>query len=364
MIKFLQVVGALIVFAACFGLAFIGFDIYLRVKSAQSSPQSYASGGDNETSSTTGRGALSSIVDDYKKSAQATKIGDATGATGVAAQKIAAPVRTPPPDQKTIREWATGHKWVALTFDDGPNPEFTPRFIDLLNSKKVRATFFLLGPNVKTRPDIVKAEVQSGFEVANHTWNHVILNKLSPEKVQEEMQRTNAEIVGATGVTPTLLRPPYGSANKKVQDVCDAVGLKIIDWSIDTNDWKTGTTADTITSEIMKNIRDGSIVLMHDRYDKSYEATARVIDEIRARGYEFVTVSELLGLRKFGEAQATSATEVASAPPAEAAPAPATSTPEVKLPAPSTSVEVPAPAMTSQTLPIVSPDKVTQAPGR
>ncbi|MCX7717460.1 MAG: polysaccharide deacetylase family protein [Candidatus Sumerlaeaceae bacterium] len=275
-------------------------------------------------------GNMDAIVQDYERKKELAKAGAsaaATGATtggdavpGVAAAGDSKPGQRPipkPTDKDVvIREWPTGRKWVALTFDDGPHPEYTQKFIELLQSKNAKATFFLIGKQASAFPDLVKQLADAGFEVANHSWSHPQLTRISPEKAREELSKTSQAIADACGAEVTLLRPPYGSTNAKVQALTGELGLRIINWSIDTNDWRSNTTADSMTSEILKNVRDGSIILMHDRHEKSLKTTERVIDKLRAEGYEFVTVSELLGLRDHGQAQPRR--DVAQAPPAEA----------------------------------------------
>lgn len=263
---------------------------------------------------------LSSIVQAYAKREESAKAGPASAAGGVesaqgstSGRTVAArpaPVRTPPPDLKLIRQWPTGRKWVALTFDDGPHPQYTEQFLDLLKRKNVRATFFLLGPNVKSRPDLVQKIVAEGHEVGNHSWSHPTLSKLSPEKIRAEIENTNEQIREAAGVTVQLMRPPYGSANKKVQDVCDQLGMRIICWSVDTDDWRKTTTQEKMFEIVKKNTSDGAIILMHDRFEKSLKTTEQTIDYLRSQGYEFVTVSELLGLEP---PKAPSASAVAAA---------------------------------------------------
>lgn len=333
--------------------------------------------GQSEQSAETlgGRGAtrdLSKIVEAYRQQDQLGKmapaeLGDTATSVGASGVKHAAPVRTPPPTLKVIREWPTGKKRVALTFDDGPHPEMTRRFLALLAEKNVKATFFLLGPNVEKNPDIVKEIVESGHEVGNHSWNHPVLNKLTPEKIREQLEKTSQAITDASGAQVRLVRPPYGSVNKKVEDICDSLGAKIICWSIDTDDWRKTTTKEKMVETVKKNIRDGAIILMHDRFEKSYETTAEVIDALRAEGYEFVTVGELLG---YGPQRTTSPQAVASGdlpqePPRPAAEAVAQSVP---TPAP-TQLAVPetvTPGTQAQPsapdVPPVSPEKITRPP--
>ncbi len=377
MLRLLKLILLAAVFGGCFFIAFLGFQIYMRsaTQSADGGTVS-ASKADDEPSS----GSLSSIVEDYKRAEEMTKAGTpasggAPGARAAAGAPGARAVQTPGPNHKMIREWSTGRKLVALTYDDGPNPKFTPQLIELLKSKNVRATFFLIGPNVEKNPELARQLAESGFELGNHSWTHPVLNKLDPAKAREELAKTNDAIKAAAGVDAAMMRPPFGMANAKVQQVCEELGLKIICWNIDTNDWREGSTSKQMEDLILKNLRDGTIILMHDRYPKSIDATAAIIDQVRAKGFEFVTVSELLGLRALGDvAKPAAVAEVAAAsapepaPPAAGAPsAPAKASGATNpLPAPRTA-ESAAPAAAagaapSQPLPEVATDKVTRLP--
>lgn len=312
-VKLVVVVAAFVVFfVACYALLqklpSVGMEVRRQTASLVPAQES-AAGAREKVTDVGGRGAtrdLSKIVEAYSRHEELAKIGSterldvtttpARGGGGESEGVQRAPERTPPPTMGIIREWPTGRKRIALTFDDGPHPDFTPKFLALLASKKVRATFFLLGPNAEKHPELVKAIAEAGHEIGNHSWSHPVLNKLTPDKIREELTKTNSTIEQAVGSRPHLMRPPYGSANKKVQEICQELGLRIICWSVDTDDWRKATTAEKMWEIVKKNVRDGAIVLMHDRYDKSLETTAKTIDEFRAQGYEFVTVSELLGL--------------------------------------------------------------------
>lgn len=209
------------------------------------------------------------------------------------------PITTPKPDEGKIRNWPSGRKWVALTFDDGPHREWTPKMIELLKSKNVKATFYLLGQEVKRFPDIARSVAENGFEIGNHTVNHPNFNqsRYTPDLIRKELQEGNDLIAQYAGVTTVrTMRPPYGNTPKKLETVCQEMGLAIIAWDVDTNDWSSKVTAKDMVDEVMKNAKDGSIILMHDRHQKTYDTTAEVIDKLREQGYEFVTMSELLGL--------------------------------------------------------------------
>ncbi len=249
-------------------------------------------------------------------------LGAAPVAAAVAAPAVK-PIKTPKPDEGKIRNWPTGKKLVALTYDDGPHQEWTPKMMELLKSKNVKATFFLLGQEIKRFPEIAKAVADNGFEVGNHTLNHPDFNKaiMSPERIREQLSETNKLIAeNATQEPVRVMRPPYGNSPSKLSPILLELGLQNVCWDIDTGDWEKGVEGKQMADNIMKNLKDGSIILMHDRHQKTYDATLEVIDKIRAEGYEFVTMSELLGFTPIGQ---TPAAPPAVAPVAAAAPAPA-----------------------------------------
>lgn len=278
------------------------------------------------------------------------------------------PINTPGPDEGKIRNWPSGRKWVALTYDDGPHPEWTPKMIELLRSKNVKATFYLLGQEIKRFPDIAREIHENGFELGNHTMNHPNFNqsKWNSENITEQLQDTNDLIAEYAGVNKVLtMRPPYGNTPKKLEAVCKDLGLAIIAWDVDTNDWESGVTADDMVENIMKNLKDGSIILMHDKHKKTYDTTEAVIDKIRAEGYEFVTVSELLGLTPHTapgpNPPAPTATPyvapAAIAPPAGVAPGAAPAAPAGQSPAAAT-----LPPATTDANSLPAPSAATQAP--
>lgn len=211
------------------------------------------------------------------------------------------PVGTPEPvaNKLVINSRRTGKKWVALTYDDGPNPSYTKDFAEFLVANKIPATFFLCGNMVKQYPDTVKFLADNNFELANHSYDHPLLTKLSAEKVTDQLQDTHDLIKSASGVDVKLMRPPFGAHNKTVQDVCEKMGYKIIIWDVDTEDWRKRSVPQMVNT-IMKQTRDGSIILMHDRkhggVDSVKETTRQVVEKLRADGYTFVTVGEMLSV--------------------------------------------------------------------
>lgn len=184
--------------------------------------------------------------------------------------------------------------YVAMTFDDGPSAKLTPKLLDLLAAHHIKATFFLIGENVAENPDIVAREVREGHEIANHSWSHPNLAKMSEEAVRSQLRRTDGAIKSATGVRPTLLRPPYGSITAREKRwIHDEFEYQIILWDVDPNDWKRPGPA-VVRTRILKETRPGSIVLSHDIHPGTIEAMPSTFDALEAKGFKFVTVSELI----------------------------------------------------------------------
>lgn len=182
-------------------------------------------------------------------------------------------------------------KYISLTFDDGPNPKTTPRLLDILNEKGVKATFFMLGQNVVKNEALVKRVFDEGHEVASHSYSHPQLTTIDAQRVKEEVQKTDKAIYHAIGKLPTDFRPPYGAVNKEVAAI---IGKPIIQWSVDSQDWQSHN-ADAIIKRINETAYNDSIVLMHDIHPDTVDAVSRVIDCLREEGYEILPSKELLG---------------------------------------------------------------------
>ena len=192
--------------------------------------------------------------------------------------------------EQELMEQSQAHPEVALTFDDGPSPKYTPLLLDGLKERNVQATFFLLGKNVKENQELVQRMQAEGHLLGNHTYNHVQLNKIPETTARQEILKTNNEIYEATGNYPEYMRPPYG-AWKKNMELC--VEMLPVFWDIDTLDWKSQN-VDAILKAAGEEPEDGSIILMHDEYQTSVEAALLLIDRLKEKGYEFVTVDELI----------------------------------------------------------------------
>ncbi len=186
--------------------------------------------------------------------------------------------------------------YIALTFDDGPHATLTPKLLDLLASRHIKATFFVLGECVEQNPQILQRAAREGHEIGNHSWSHPQLNRLSDEGVRSQLKRTDDLIKSSIGIRPTLFRPPYGALTSRQKKwIPEEFGYKIILWDVDPLDWKEPGPA-TVTNRILKNSRPGSIVLSHDIHRGTIEAMPATIDQLLAKHYKFVTVSELIGL--------------------------------------------------------------------
>ena len=187
-----------------------------------------------------------------------------------------------------------GKKLVALTFDDGPSAETTPRLLDILEQKDVRATFFMLGNMARSNPDVVKMVQNDWHEIASHTMYHQNLIRIPTASAQADINEAKAVLEGILGRKPSLTRPPYGNSNSTIRE---SIGTPIILWSVDTLDWKNKDT-NSIVSTTMDQVSDGAIILMHDIHPTSVDAIPTLVDTLRNEGYEFATVSELAQAKK------------------------------------------------------------------
>ncbi|TMQ91696.1 polysaccharide deacetylase family protein [Actinomadura soli] len=198
------------------------------------------------------------------------------------------PARKPPPD-------CTRAKCVALTFDDGPAAS-TGELLDILAARRVKATFFLIGKNVAEYPELVRREHEAGHEIADHSYSHANLGRASKKKIVSELTRTQDAIRQASGVTPTMLRPPYGSTSRRLSEITREMGLAQVLWTVDPQDWDSRDTED-VERRVLAAAKPGYIVLMHDIHRTTVKAVPKIIDRLAAEGYVFVTVSELFGRR-------------------------------------------------------------------
>ncbi|EOT24533.1 hypothetical protein C805_02745 [Eubacterium sp. 14-2] len=181
-------------------------------------------------------------------------------------------------------------KKIALTFDDGPHPQYTPEMLEALKERNVKATFFLLGEEVEKYPEIVKQIQEEGHLIGNHSYKHEQLSKLPMEQACSQVTRTNELIYAITGVYPSYLRPPFGDWHEKLDGEVNMVEVL---WDVDTLDWSSQNHSN-IVNRAMKNLHENDIILMHDGYETSVTAAMEIIDTLQSQGYEFVTVDELI----------------------------------------------------------------------
>ncbi len=231
----------------------------------------------------------------------------APNAERLAVAPVAMPKPTPrPPDQRTIPAWAQGKvilqvpvrardKVFALTFDDGPWPEYTREMLAVLAANKVKATFYMVGQEVSRRPEIAREVLAAGHAIGNHSWDH----PSRPRNPIAQIQKTDAEIKKQLGFRPTTFRPPYGLLKNGMAKQAMRENDPVLIWSADSGDWgRPG--ASRIANRIISQATPGGISLMHDGggdRSQSVAALPRIIQTLRARGYRFVTIPELLRLR-------------------------------------------------------------------
>jgi len=195
---------------------------------------------------------------------------------------------------------------VALTFDDGPS-KVTTHILDALENVDGRGTFFVLGNRCEDYPKILRRMVRRGHEIGGHSWGHARLTQLGAANLCDDLQRTAQAIEQYSGRPPSLLRPPYGSINTRLRL---HAGLPIIHWSVDTQDWKhcdelcpargeqqCMREVEKMVDNVLANLRDGDIILMHDIFGFTQQAALRLIEQLHAQGWQMVTVSELFAQR-------------------------------------------------------------------
>ena len=288
-------------------------------------------------------------------SGQAAQAKGATAAQKTAAaatQPVAAPApepAAPPPvtprKNYTYKSFDVDGSYIALTFDDGPSPETTPRLLEMLRQRNIKVTFFVLGNMVAKHPEVLKMIADEGHEIGSHSWSHPQLTRISAAALDKELGNTTEAIFQVTGKRPIFLRPPYGTMKPTLRTTIeDKYGLTIVNWSVDPNDWK-NRNSQAVHDAIMAQVKPGAIVLSHDIYATTVDAMPRILDELIAKGYKFATLSQMVAMDK--------PLKVALATPGAAAPKkpkPAGAKPDAAKPA-----GAPKPAATSAPKPAASP---------
>ena len=222
------------------------------------------------------------------------------------------PAPNPPPGSEkiTFTKIKVDGPYIAMTFDDGPSATNTPKLLDMAAKRQIKLTFFLIGQCVEQNPAILRREIAEGHEIGNHTWSHPDLAKLPDEEVRAQLQRTEDIIVQTVGIKPKLMRPPYGALTKRQRQwIYRDFGYKIILWDVDPVDWKRPG-SNVVARRIIAGARPGSIILSHDIHPGTIAAMPEVFDTLLAKGFKFLTVSELIS-------HAQTLTGTASGPPAK-----------------------------------------------
>ena len=197
----------------------------------------------------------------------------------------------------TISRVSVGQPFVAMTFDDGPHPRNTPRLLDMLRERNIKATFYVIGRNVDLYPALTRRIVAEGHEIGNHTYTHGNLTKMSDEKVRGELNRCRESIAKATGVQPRTMRPPYGALLQRQRSwIHGEYGYPTILWSVDPRDWQRPGPS-VVTSRILSGTTPGAIILAHDLHAPTVDAMPSTLDGLLRKGYKCVTVSQRLAMK-------------------------------------------------------------------
>lgn len=201
-------------------------------------------------------------------------------------------------DADIYRKNENDYMKIALTFDDGPHPRYTPKILDILEEYGVKATFFVVGVNAEYYPDTMEKIIEKGHEIGNHTYSHPHVSCLNSETLEREVEKCESAIYGLTDYKTKLFRPPEGMIDADVRTVLRSLDYKVILWDIDTQDWA-NTPPDKISDYVVKNVTSGDIILMHDyvaHNSPTPEALRLFLPKLLEKGYHFVVVSELIGL--------------------------------------------------------------------
>jgi polysaccharide deacetylase family sporulation protein PdaB len=197
----------------------------------------------------------------------------------------------------------TTNKVVALTFDDGPDDKYTERVLKILKEHEIKATFFVIGKNIEVYPEFMKQILTEGHAIGNHTWSHARLTDLSASQIKAEMEDTNKILKELFGVRTDLMRPPFGAMDERTLGILTDLNFHTVKWSVDTRDWA-GTESDIMIDNVSLNVTPGGIVLQHNaggkngNLENTLAALPVIIKDLKEKGYEFVTVQELLQMEQ------------------------------------------------------------------
>lgn len=207
--------------------------------------------------------------------------------------------KVPPPGARvSYSSVHTDQMVLAMTFDDGPHPTHTPRLLDMLKARNIKATFFLIGKSAKAYPHIVRRILEEGHEIGNHTYTHCSLTSRSDSQIRNELKQGDDAVFAAAGYRPHVVRPPYGAINQRIKDLMfTEFGYATIMWSVDPQDWRRPGVS-VVTSRLVNGAHKGAILLAHDIHGPTIEAMPSTFDQLLAKGYQFVTISQLMNIEK------------------------------------------------------------------
>ncbi|MEM6278128.1 MAG: polysaccharide deacetylase family protein [Verrucomicrobiota bacterium] len=224
-----------------------------------------------------------------KKAAEGAAVGDSE-------PRSVDPLPTSVGNKASYSKINTSLPFVALTFDDGPHATHTPRLLDILKERNVKATFYVVATNARRYPQIMKRIVAEGHEIGNHTVTHGNLTKMTPTEVRSELSRAHEAIVSTTGVAPRTMRPPYGAITTDQKKwIRQEFGYPTILWSVDPEDWKKPG-ASEVSRRLVSGASPGGILLAHDIHSSTIDAMPSTIDQLLGKGFQFVTVTQLIAM--------------------------------------------------------------------
>jgi peptidoglycan/xylan/chitin deacetylase (PgdA/CDA1 family) len=234
--------------------------------------------------------------------------------------------KVPPPGARVVyTSVQINQPYIAITFDDGPHVTNTPRLLNMLKERNIKATFFVVGQCAKEYPSIIRRILAEGHEIGSHTYTHRSLPTLSEDTVRQEITKTDAAVTEAANYHMRVMRPPYGATNLRIKKwFYDEFGYPTILWDVDPFDWKKPG-ASVVKSRIVSGTRNGSIILCHDIHAGTIDAMPDTLDTLLAKGFHFVTVSQLLNMEQ--SAPATASAPALKAEPVKMESSPATGTP-------------------------------------
>lgn len=181
-------------------------------------------------------------------------------------------------------------KKIAITFDDGPHPQFTEQLLDGLKERGVQATFFVTGEHAELHPDIIERMNEEGHIIGNHTYSHMQLTKGNRDSFKDELIKTNQILNEITGEEVVYVRPPYGTWDKSFETELNMIPVL---WNIDPLDWCSQDVTGVV-NKVMKEADENAIILMHDYYETSVTAALQIVDRLQEKGYTFVTIEEIM----------------------------------------------------------------------